>query len=193
MVVEVVLKFAEVGVEQTVEIFLELGEVLHMREQLQQLFQGKFDEIVEICLLFHRQAIFNSGDVDVTLLDETFLDEKQLLNKIQSFDTPECQLQIVVPVDQTAPHYCVHIIDSFHLLVSVFDQQIGQVEHIFSFVGFVVALEKFIDEGVERYIDHPFGDEVLEDVGKLYSLAYAHQIIQNAIEVLVCFWVEQLN
>ena len=60
------------------------------------------------------------------------------------------------------------------------------MEYIFNFIGFVMALEKFIDEGVERYIAHPFGYEILKDVGKLYSLAYAHQVVNNAIQILVC-------
>ena len=95
----------------------------------------------------------------------------------------------MVPVDQTGPYYSIYIIDSLHLLTSIFDEQIGQVEHIFDFVSFIMALEKFIDQGFEGYIAHPFGDEVLEYVGILYSLAYTHQIIQNAIEVLVCLRV----
>ena len=139
------------------------------------------------------KTLFKSGDVDVTLLDETFLNEKKLLNQIQSFGTAAGGLQIVVPVDQTCPHYSVYIINPLHFLTSIFDEQVGQVEHIFDFVSFIMALEKFIDQGFEGYIAHPFGDEVLEYVGILYSLAYTHQIIQNAIEVLVCLRVQQLN
>ena len=67
------------------------------------------------------------------------------------------------------------------------------MEYIFNFISFVVALEKFIDEGVERYIAHPFGYEILEDVGKLYSLAYTHEVVYNAIQVLICLRVQQLN
>ena len=95
----------------------------------------------------------------------------------------------MVPVDQAGPYYSVYIIDPLHLLTSIFNEQIGQMEHIFDFVSFIVALEKLIDQGFERYIAHPFGDEVLEDIRILYSLAYTHQIIQNAIEVLVCLRV----
>ena len=66
------------------------------------------------------QTLFKSGDVDMSFLNETFLYEKEFLNNIQSFDVAAGGLQIVIPVDQTAPHYSVDIIDSFHLLTSVF-------------------------------------------------------------------------
>ena len=32
------------------------------------------------------KTLFKSGDVDVTLLNETFLNKKKLLNDVQSFD-----------------------------------------------------------------------------------------------------------
>ena len=68
------------------------------------------------------KTLFKSGDVDVSLLDETFLYEKEFLNNVQSFDVAAGGLQIVIPVEQTASHYSVDIINPFHLLTSIFDE-----------------------------------------------------------------------